>query len=99
MRRFFVALAAIATVLAGPAALAQETNFDCGVYREVVCNGFFTDAANIVDDDQRVEEAVDRVVTRYGNQIAVVTVSDSSPESPADFADNLGNEWGVGGPD
>ncbi len=83
-----------------PAAAAQETNVDfgCGVYREVVCAGYFTDAAGIVDDDQRIEDAIARVVTRYGNQIAMVTVADSSPESPAEFAQNLGNEWGVGGP-
>ena len=99
MRRSIAFFAALFILLAGPAALAQETNFDCGEYRGVVCDGFFTDSANVVEDDQRVEDAVDRVVTRYGNQIAVVTVADSSPESPAEFADNLGNDWGVGGPE
>lgn len=99
-RRILIMLAAIGTfTLAAGSAAAQETNFDCGVYRDVVCAGYFTDAANLVDDDQRIEDAVDRIVTRYGNQIAVVTVTDSSPESPAEFADNLGNEWGVGGPE
>ncbi len=86
-------------LLAMPIVAAQETNFECGTYRSVVCAGFFTDAANLVEDDQRVEDAVDRVVTRYGNQIAVVTVADSSPQSPVEFAQDLGNEWGVGGPE
>ena len=99
MRRVIALVAAALAMFAGPAALAQETNFDCGEYRGVVCAGYFTDAADIVDDDQRIEDAVDAIVTRYGNQIALVTVADSSPESPAEFADNLGNDWGVGGPD
>jgi len=100
MRRTTSFLFIITTIfLAMPSALAQETNFDCGVYRQVECAGFFSDSADLVGSDSAVEEAVGRVVTRYGNQIAVVTVDDSSPESPAEFAQNLGNEWGVGGPD
>ena len=83
---------------AAPLAFAQ-TNFDCGEYRFVQCDGYFTDDAGVVDDDARVEAAVDRVVTRYGNQIAVVVIRDSSPQSSRDFAVDLGNAWGVGGPD
>lgn len=88
-------------VLLMPAAMAQETDvsFECGEYGGVVCAGYFTDAAGVVDDDQRVEDAIARVVGRHGNQIAVVVVADSSPESPAQFAQNLGNDWGVGGPE
>ncbi len=90
----------LAMVLA-PAAVAQESNvdLDCGVYEGVVCTGYFTDDAGLVGDDERVEAAIARVVGRHGNQIAVVTVADSSPYSPAEFAQNLGNEWEVGGPD
>ncbi len=104
MRRTFTTLLSLTFVLAAsPAALSQDsgqtTNFDCGTYRFVVCDGYFTDAANIVDDDAAVEAVIDAVVTRHGNQIAVVTVADSSPESPREFAQNLGNTWGVGGPD
>jgi hypothetical protein len=89
----------MSVLLAMPSAFAQETNFECGTYRQVECAGFFSDSAELVEDDSAIEEAVGRIVTRYGNQIAVVTVTDSAPESPAEFAQNLGNEWGVGGPD
>jgi uncharacterized membrane protein YgcG len=81
------------------AAPGLDVNFECGEYAGVVCAGYFTDAAGLVDDDQRVEDAIARVVGRHGNQIAMVTVMDSSPESPAEFAQNLGNEWGIGGPE
>lgn len=91
---FLAALVALSPATAS----AQETNFDCGTYRNVVCTGFFTDSADLVTNDQTIEDAIDRVVTKHGNQIAVVTVRDSSPQDPADFADDLGNMWGVGGP-
>jgi hypothetical protein len=100
MRRSIAFLFTILVVfLSMPMAAAQEASVDCGTYEGVVCAGYFTDSANLVDDDARVADAIDRVVTRYGNQIAVVTIADSSPQSPAEFADNLGNSWGVGGPE
>ena len=96
MRRSLTFIFAFVLVaLATPLAFAQ-TDDDCGEYRFVQCDGFFTDDAGIVDDDARVEAAVDRVVTRYGNQIAVVVIQDSSPQSSQDFAQDLGNAWGVG---
>lgn len=84
-------------------AAAQESTpaapTECGVYEGVTCQGWFTDDAGVVEDDQRIEDAIDRVVGRYGHQIAVVIVSDSRGQSPADFAAALGNAWGVGDPE
>jgi hypothetical protein len=53
----------------------------------------------VVEDDAAIEEAVGALVNRYGNQIAVVTVSESPSGSPLEFAQDLGNAWGVGDPD
>ena len=87
---------------AGSAAAAQETPqqpTDCGVYEGVVCQGWFTDAANVVADDQEIEDAIDRLVGRYGNQIALIVVDDSRGQDPRDFAVGIGDSWGVGSPD
>ncbi len=101
--RFLRVLPAALLVLIVPAAAASATEeptgpVDCGVFEGVVCQGWFTDDAGVVDDDQRVEDAIDRVVGRYGNEIAAVIVTDSRGQSPRDFAFGLGNAWGVGGP-
>jgi hypothetical protein len=85
-------------VAAFPAAAQTdlEEPTDCGTYQGVVCYGWFSDNAEVVDDDAAIEEAVGALVTRYGNQIAVVTVTESPSGSPLEFANNLGNAWGVG---
>jgi uncharacterized membrane protein YgcG len=96
-----VAAVAIAVLGASPA-LAQTTTTaatqpaDCGEYQGVVCQGWFTDDAGVVDDDARVEDAVGRLVARYGNQIAMVVVTDSGGVAPSQFAAEIGNAWGVG---
>jgi uncharacterized membrane protein YgcG len=92
-------LVACGLVAASPApAVAQREAVDCGSYQGVVCQGFFTDEVGVVDDPQRIEDAISRVVGNYGNPIAVVIVQDSRGANPADFAADLANAWGVGDP-
>lgn len=98
-RLAFLLLLVPTSVLIAPAAIAQDTAeqpADCGSYQGVVCYGWFSDNADVVDDDAAIEEAIGALVTRYGNQIAVVTVSESPSGSPLEFAQDLGNAWGVG---
>ncbi len=85
-------------VLAPGLASAQEPTgpVECGVYEGVVCVGWFTDEPGVAADPQRVEDAIDRLVGRYGNDIALVIVTDSRGQDPLEFAANLGNAWGVG---
>ncbi|MEA3501894.1 MAG: TPM domain-containing protein [Actinomycetota bacterium] len=93
---FVLAFLAVA-VFASPAAAQRET-IECGEYQGVVCQGYFTDEVGVVDDPQRIEDAISRIVGHYGNPIAVVIVQDSRGADPADFAAGLANAWGVGDP-
>ncbi len=95
-------IAAMLTLLAAQPAIAQtdpEQPGNCGTYEGVQCFGWFSDNAGVVTDDAAIEEAVGALVSRYGNQIAVVTVNESPYGSPLDFANDLGNAWGVGDAD
>ncbi len=86
-------------VTASAGALAQSEPVEpanCGTYEGVVCRGWFSDDAGVVEDDDTIESAVGALVVRYGNEIAVVTVSESPYGSPLEFAQDLGNAWGVG---
>jgi TPM domain len=86
---------AILLVLFTPAiAAAQDTT--CPAYEGITCDGYVTDAAGVIEDDERLEEAVGRVVESRGNQVAVVLVPDTAGQSTRDFARGIGNEWGVG---
>ena len=95
----FAALTVFATLLfvhpVGAQTTADEPG-DCGTYEGVVCYGWFSDNANVADDDEAIEEAIGALVGRYGNQIAVVTVTASPSGTPLEFANALGNAWGVG---
>jgi hypothetical protein len=97
--------AVVAILVAGPAvgAAAQESDGDgppeCGTYQGVVCRGWFTDDAGVVDDDQEVEDAIDRVAGRYGVQIAFVFVDDTGDQTPEEFAAGIGDAWRVGDPE
>lgn len=71
---------------------------ECGEYQGVACQGYFTDEAGVVGDPQRVEDAIANLVGEYGNPIAIVVVENSRGETPADFAADLANAWGVGDP-
>ncbi len=94
---FFV-LAFLAVVGTVSPADAQRETVECGEYQGVVCQGYFTDEAGIVNDPQRIEDAISRIVGHYGNPIAIVVVQDSRGANPADFASDLANAWGVGDP-
>jgi len=57
-----------------------------------------TDMAGILTQEQRF--ALEAKLTEYGNlhgtQIAIVTIRDLEGMAPADFADQLGESWGIG---
>ena len=61
-------------------AAAQDTT--CPAYEGITCDGYVTDAAGVIEDDARLEEAVGRVVESRGNQVAVVMVPDTGGHRP-----------------
>ncbi|HDL50218.1 MAG TPA: TPM domain-containing protein [Actinobacteria bacterium] len=79
-------------------ALAQSAP-TCPPFEGITCDGWVTDTVGVVTDDARLEEAVGRVVAEYGHEIAVVVIQNSDPRSPNEFAQDLGNAWGVGAAD
>ena len=91
--------ALLLVALTTPAMAQTEGPVNCGSYEGVVCDGWFSDSANVAEDDDVIEDAVGALVERYGNEIAVVTVSESPYGSPLEFAQDLGNAWGVGDAD
>ena len=94
--------AGLVTVFGAAPVLAQAEPTEptnCGTLAGVVCSGWFSDNALVVTDDATVEDAIGALVERYGNQIAVVTVTESPFGTPLEFANALGNEWGVGDPE
>ena len=97
-RTLLFATAIIAVVTIALPASAQRETVECGEYQGVVCQGYFTDDVGVVDDPQRIEDAVSRLVGNYGNPIAIVVVQNSRGADPADFAAGLANAWGVGDP-
>ncbi len=68
----------------------------CGAYRGVVCQGWVTDAAQVLSDRDALEDAADAFVGRLGHQIAIVVVPTTGGLEIGVFADELGNTWGVG---
>jgi len=100
LRRSLVSLllASLAVIAFATPAAAQREVVECGEYRGVVCQGFFTDEPGVASDPQRIEDAISRLVVNYGNPIAIVVVQDSRGADPADFAGDLANAWGVGDP-
>lgn len=98
MGRVVVPVVLFALVLAGAVAASAQENIDCGTYRGVACQGYFTDEPALSRDRQRIEDAVARVNAEHGNPFALVVVNDSRGDSPALFASELANAWGVGDP-
>ena len=88
---------ALALAFAAPVR-AQETP-TCPVFEGITCDGWFTDAAGVVDDDALIEDAAGRLVEEHGHEIAIVIVHTSGSRSPRQFAADLGNAWGVGDAD
>ncbi len=98
-RALSISLTAIALLLFAAPVAAQSDPVapaNCGIYQGVACSGWFSDNAGVVDDDELVETSIAALVGQYGNEIAVVTVTESPSGSPLEFANALGNEWGVG---
>jgi uncharacterized protein len=77
---------------------ATTPALSCGVYEGVVCQGYFTDEAGVATDPRQIEDAIADLVEEHGNPVAIVVVTDSRGQAPADFAVNLANAWGVGDP-
>ncbi|NIA26209.1 MAG: hypothetical protein GWP04_11660, partial [Gammaproteobacteria bacterium] len=96
MKRLFSILALL--LMTATPALAQSAP-TCPPFEGITCDGWVTDTVGVITDDARLEEAVGRVVVEYGHEIAVVVIQDSSPRSPNEFAQDLGNAWGVGAAD
>jgi hypothetical protein len=99
MRRVALLSLAAALLIAPATAAAQEAPAapgSCGEYEGIVCHGWFSDDANVVNDDAAVEAAIAALVGRYGNEIAIVTVTASPHGTPLEFANDLANAWGVG---
>ena len=97
-RRAHALIAGILAVLfvftLAPQARAQQT--ECPQYQGITCDEWVTDVVGVIGDDSRLESTVDRIVARFGHQIAVVVVSTTGSTSASDFAAGLGNTWGVG---
>ncbi len=87
---------ALLLVLFMAAAPAFAQTIECPEFEGITCDGWVTDAAGVIDDDQSLEDAVGRVVARYGHQIAMVVVADTGSMDTNQFAQDLGNAWGVG---
>ena len=54
------------------------------------------DFAGIIPDAQAMEDSLERFARETSNQIVVVTVNDLGDYDKADFAQQLGQKWGVG---
>ena len=54
------------------------------------------DFAGIIPDAQAMEDTLERFARETSNQIVVVTVNDLGDYDKADFAQRLGQKWGVG---
>ena len=68
----------------------------CGTYEDVICRGWFTDDADVVADDRRIEDALDRITNEHGPQIAFAIVDSTGSLTSQEFAEGIGNAWGVG---
>ena len=63
--------------------------------------GFVNDFANVLDQTSRTEiQAIaDRLQAEQGIELAVITISTTSPMDPKEYTTGVFNEWGVGGPE
>jgi len=95
MRLLLIAL--IVGLVTAPA-LAQEAG-SCPEFQGITCDGWVTDDAGVLANEATVEVAANRFVAKYGHDIAVVTVANTGTMKPRDFAEDLGNTWGVGDPE
>jgi len=95
MKRLLAAAAVMLLAIPLPA-IAQTDGPTCPEYQGVVCDGWVTDDAGIIENDAALEAAVGRVVADHGHEVAVVIVSTSGRLTPREFAQGIGDTWGVG---
>jgi hypothetical protein len=95
MRASLTSLVAGSLLLAsGSAAALQPAT--CPPYQGIVCEGWVTDAAGVIINDETVEATAGRLVAAHGHEIAVVIVATTGSIEPDEFAAGIGNTWGVG---
>ena len=54
------------------------------------------DLAGVINDRSAMEDTLEAFARNTSNQIVVVTVSDLGGNDKADYAQRLGQKWGVG---
>ncbi|MGI9647886.1 MAG: TPM domain-containing protein, partial [Acidimicrobiia bacterium] len=81
-------------LVAGPAA-AQDSP-TCPEFEGFTCDGFVTDVADVIEEDEVLESEAARIEGLYGAQVAVVLVPSIGGWSIKRFAQELGDTWGVG---
>ena len=91
--------ALILALLATAAPASAQEAIECGEYRGVVCEGYFTDEPNVATDHQSIEDDVARVGAENDVEFALVVVQNSRGDDPADFAVGIGEAWRVGDPE
>ncbi len=98
MRRTVLPVVLLVAAVFGAIAAAAQENIDCGTYRDLVCEGYFTDEPGLATDWQRIEDNVARVGEDNAVEFALVVVQNSRGDDPKDFAIDLADAWGVGTP-
>lgn len=63
--------------------------------------GYVNDFANVIGRDhrQQMEDVATSLKEEHGVELAVVTIRTAAPLTPKDYATQLFNEWGIGGPE
>lgn len=63
--------------------------------------GYVNDFANVIGRDHRrqMEDVAIALRDEQGVELAVVTIRTAAPLTPKDYATQLFNEWGIGGPE
>ena len=63
--------------------------------------GYVNDFANVISGDHRrqMEDVAIALRDDQGVELAVVTIRSAAPLTPKDYATQLFNEWGIGGPE
>ncbi len=98
MRRTVLPVVLLAAAVLGAIPATAQEHVDCGTYRDLVCQGYFTDEPSVATDWQRIEDNVARVGEENAVQFALVVVQNSRGDDPKDFAIDLADAWGVGTP-
>jgi uncharacterized membrane protein YgcG len=88
-----LAAASLVLVIAAGPALAQT---GCPEFEGITCDGWVTDTAAALGDDSGLEATVTAIVAEHTHQIAVVVIPTSGSLTPKEFAEGIGNTWGVG---